>query len=175
MSGGDLVIDVAAGIDFEGTEAEQASWDVFENVSNPALEFVANPSTVGNTTPQVAKITLETAATGSGKFAGAVTRTVQQFELNSSNAIVKIWVYKDKISPVGVKFEKFNGDGYGSHGELTVSNTKVNEWEQLTIDFTGEIGRPENDAITGIAIFPDMIDGRTATVAYFDEITFTAN
>jgi hypothetical protein len=175
MSGGDLVIDVAAGIDFEGTEAEQASWDVFENVSNPALEFVANPSAVGNTTPQVAKITLETAAAGSGKFAGAVTRTVQQFELNSSNAIVKIWVYKDKISPVGVKFEKFNGDGYGSHGELTVSNTKVNEWEQLTIDFTGEIGRPENDAITGIAIFPDMVDGRTATVAYFDEITFTAN
>ena len=175
MSGGDLVIDVAAGIDFEGTEAEQASWDVFENVSNPALEFVANPSTVGNQTSQVAKITLETAGAGSGKFAGTVTRTVQQFALDSSNAIVKIWVYKDKISPVGVKFEKFNGDGYGSHGELTVSNTKVNEWEQLTIDFTNQIGLPENDAITGIAIFPDMVDGRTGTVAYFDEITFTAN
>ncbi len=174
-SGGDLVIDVTAGIDFEGTEAQQASWNVFENVSNPALEFVANPSAVGNETPQVAKITLETAAAGSGRFAGAVTRTVQEFALNSSNAIVKIWVYKDKISPVGVKFEKFNGDGYGSHGELTVSNTLINQWEQLTIDFTGEIGRPENDAITGIAIFPDMVDGRTATVAYFDEITFTAN
>ena len=174
-SGGSLVIDVATGINFEGTEDQQASWDAFENGSNPPLEFVANPSVVGNTTATVAKLTLEAAPAASGKFAGAVTRTVQQFELNSSNAIVRIWVYKDKISIVGVKFEKFNGDGYGSHGELTVSNNLINQWEQLTIDFTGEIGRPENDAITGIAIFPDMVDGRTATVAYFDELTFTSN
>lgn len=175
MSGGDAIVDVAVGINFEGSEADQTSWDVFENGTNPGLEFVANPDMTGNTSAGVAKITLEAAEANSGKFAGTVTRTVQEFELNASNAIVKIWVYKDKISPVGIKFEKFNGDGYGSHGELTVSNTKINEWEQLTIDFSGEIGRPENDAISGIAIFPDMLDGRAATVAYFDEITFTAN
>jgi len=174
-SGGDLIVDVTAGIDFEGTEAQQANWEAFENGSNPALEFVANPSMVGNTSAQVAKLNLETAEAGNGKFAGAVTRTVQEFALSADTAIVKIWVYKDKISPVGVKFERKRGDGYGSHGELTVSNTQINQWEQLTIDFTAEIGRPENEAISGIAIFPDMVDGRTETVVYFDEITFTSN
>jgi hypothetical protein len=175
MSGGDLVVDVTAGINFEGNEAEQASWDVFENQSNPALEFVANPVMVGNTSSQVAKITLDTAPAGNGKFAGAVTRTVTTFKLSTDTVIAKIWVWKDKISPVGIKFERKRGDGYGSHGELTVSNTKVNEWEQLTIDFTSQLGLPENDEISGIAIFPDMVDGRTGTVVYFDEITFTPN
>ncbi len=175
MSGGSLIVDVTAGIDFEGTEAEQASWDVFENQSNPALEFVANPVLVGNNSSQVAKITLDTAPAGNGKFAGAVTRTVTTFKLSTDTVIAKIWVWKDKISPVGIKFERERGDGYGSHGELTVSNTKVNEWEQLTIDFTSQLGLPENDEISGIAIFPDMVDGRTGTVVYFDEITFTAN
>lgn len=174
-SGGSLIIDVTAGIDFEGTEEQQSSWDAFENGSNPPLEFVANPSMVGNTSAQVAKLNLEAAAANQGKFAGAVTRTVTTFKLSTDTVIAKIWVYKDKISPVGIKFERKRGDGYGSHGELTVSNTKINEWEQLTIDFTSQLGLPENDEISGIAIFPDMVDGRTATVAYFDEITFTSN
>jgi hypothetical protein len=173
-SGGDLVINITNGIDFEGAESAQAEWDAFENGDPSAvLEFVTNPSLVGNTTNGVAKLIPLAADPCCGKFAGVVTHTVQSFALSASNAAVKIWVYKDKISPVGVKFEKFNGDGYGSHGELTAMNTLINQWEQLTIDFTSQIGLPETDAITGIAIFPDMVDGRTTdTVVYFDEITF---
>lgn len=173
-SGGDLVIDIANGIGFEGDEAAQAEWDAFENGDPSApLEFVTNPNMVGNTTNGVAKLTPLAADPCCGKFAGVVTHTVQSFALSDSNALVKIWVHKDKISPVGVKFEKFNGDGFGSHGELTATNTLVNQWEQLTIDFSSQIGLPETDAITGIAIFPDMVDGRTAdTVIYLDEITF---
>ncbi|MFT4938329.1 MAG: hypothetical protein ACI88A_001355 [Paraglaciecola sp.] len=174
ISGGSLTINVTNGIDFEGIESDQANWEAFENGDpSAALEFVANPSLVGNTSNGVAKLTPLAADPCCGKFAGVVTHTVQSFALSSSNAAVKIWVYKDKISPVGVKFEKFNGDGYGSHGELTATNTLINEWEQLTIDFTSQIGLPETDAITGIAIFPDMVDGRaTDTVVYFDELTF---
>lgn len=173
-SGGDLVINVANGIDFEGDEAAQAEWVAFENGDPSApLEFVTNPNMVGNTTNGVAKLTPLAADPCCGKFAGVVTHTVQSFALSDSNALVKIWVHKDKISPVGVKFEKFNGDGYGSHGEITATNTLVNQWEELTIDFSSQIGLPETDAITGIAIFPDMVDGRTAdTTIYLDEITF---
>jgi hypothetical protein len=129
----------------------------------------------------VAKLTLDTAPAGNGKFAGAVTRTVQEFALSAATATVKIWVWKDKISPVGIKFERDRGldtngnPAYGAHPERTVSNTLINQWEQLTIDFTDDIGLPENEAISGIAIYPDMLDGRTGTVVYFDEITFTAN
>ena len=172
-SGGDLVIDIANGINFEGDEAAQAEWDAFENGDPSApLAFVTNPNMAGNTTNGVAKLT--PLVTG-GKYAGVVTHTVQSFALSESNALVKIWVHKDKISPIGVKFEKFNGDGYGSHGELTATNTLINQWEQLSIDFSSQIGLPETDAITGVAIFPDMVDGRTAdTDVYFDEITFNA-
>ena len=177
MSGGSLVIDIANGINFEGTESEQASWNTFENGEPSAvLEFVANPSLIGNTTNGVAKLTPLAADANYGQFAGAVTRTVQSCALSASNAIVKIWVYKDKISPVGVKFEKNNGDGFGSAGELRATNTLINEWEQLSIDFSAQIGNPETNAITGIAIFPDMVDGRPDdTVLYFDEITFSDN
>ena len=174
-SGGNLIIDATLGIDFEGLEEDQASWNVFENGTNPALEFVTNPDMVGNTSMGVAKITLEAAGAGTGMFAGANTRTVSTFQLTTDTVIAKIWVWKDKISPVGIKFERDRGDGYGSHGELTVSNTLTNQWEQLTIDFTAQLGLPENDAISGIVIFPDMVDGRDATVVYFDEITFTSN
>jgi hypothetical protein len=174
FSGGDLVIDIANGITFEGDEAAQAEWAAFENGDPSApLEFVTNPNMVGNTTNGVAKLTPLAADPCCGKFAGVVTHTVQSFALSDSNALVKIWVHKDKISPVGVKFEKQNGDGFGSHGELTATNTLVNQWEQLTIDFSSQIGLPETDAITGIAIFPDMVDGRTTdTDIYLDEITF---
>ncbi|MFT4994805.1 MAG: hypothetical protein ACI965_001847 [Paraglaciecola sp.] len=173
-SGGSLTININDGIDFEGTETDQATWETFENGDpSAALEFVANPSMVGNTSNSVAKLTPLAADPCCGKFAGAVTRTVQSFALSSSNAAVKIWVYKDKISPVGLKFEKFNGDGYGSQGELTATNTLINQWEQLSIDFSAQIGLPQSDDITGIAIFPDMVDGRTTdTVVYLDEITF---
>jgi len=175
-SGGDLVIDIANGINFEGDEAAQAEWDAFENGDPSApLAFVTNPNMAGNTTNGVAKITPLAAEPNNGKYAGVVTHTVQSFALSESNALVKIWVHKDKISPIGVKFEKFNGDGYGSHGELTATNTLINQWEQLSIDFSSQIGLPETDAITGVAIFPDMVDGRTAdTDVYFDEITFNA-
>ncbi|MDP5030335.1 carbohydrate binding domain-containing protein, partial [Paraglaciecola sp.] len=177
ISGGSLVIDTSQGIDFEGTEEEQGTWETFENGDpSPALEFVTNPNMVGNTSTTVAKLTPRASAPCCGKYAGVVSHTVESFNLDASNAVVKIWVYKDKISPVGIKFEKFNGDGYGSHGELTATNTKVNEWEELTIDFSSKIGLPENSGITGIAIFPDMVDGRaTNAVTYFDNITFTGD
>jgi len=174
FSGGDLIVDPNVGIDFEGTESQQASWEAFENGDSPAVEFVDNPSMVGNTSTTVGKLSLATAEAGTGKWAGAVTHTVQSFALDSSNALVKVWVYKSKISPVGIKFEKRHADGWGAHPPRFATNTKINEWEELTIDFSADIGLPENDAIEGIAIFPDNVDGRDANIVYFDNITFHA-
>ena len=171
-SGGDLVIDVATGIDFEGAESAQAAWETFENGDpSPGLEFVSNPNTTGNTSAGVAKLVLN--PSDGGMWGGAVTHTVQSFELSSSTAVVRLWVYKDKISPVGVKFEKRHDDGWGAHPPRFATNTKINEWEELVIDFTDDIGLAENDAIEGFAIYPDNVDGRTSdTVIYFDNITF---
>lgn len=173
-TGGDATIDINDGIDFEGT---QAAWETFENGDpSPPLEFVGNPdATGGNTSNTVAKLSLQTAAPNTGMWAGAVSRSVELFALDNSNAIVKVWVYKDKISPVGIKFERRRGDGWGAHAPRFVSNTLINQWEELTFDFTDDIGLPENEAIEGFAIYPDNVDGRAQTNVYFDNITFSAN
>jgi len=174
-TGGDLIIDIRDGIDFEGSVSEQARWETFENGDpSPGLEFVSNPDQTGNTSAGVAKLVLN--PSDGGMWGGAVTHTVQSFALDSSNAIVRLWVYKDKISPIGIKFEKRHGDGWGAHPPRFATNTQINVWEELTIDFSADIGLPENDAIEGIAIFPDNVDGRTSdAIIYFDNITFGSN
>jgi len=172
-SGGSLTIDVATGVDFEGAESAQASWVTFENGDpSPSMEFVSNPDTTGNTSATVAKLNLAAAASNAGMWAGVKVTTVNTFALDASNAIVKIWVYKNKISPVGIKFEKLSG---AAHPPRFVNNTLINQWEELTIDFTDDIGKAENGAIEAFAIYPDNVDGRSAETIYLDNITFGSN
>jgi hypothetical protein len=82
-------------------------------------------------------------------------------------------VYKSVISDVGIKFAT---GSLASSGEIKVSNTLINQWEELTFDFTSKIGEPSSAGITQIIIFPDFnLAGRSADViAYFDNITFNA-
>ena len=145
-----------------------SSWRVFENADNPALEIITNPDMTGNTSATVAKFT---ARQGGQPFAGTVTTLTTPFTLDASNSIVKVWVWKTKISDVGIKFE--NGAG-GSTGEIKVANTKTNEWEELTFDFSGVIGDPNNTDITGLVVFPDFEARASDSVTYFDNITLNA-
>jgi hypothetical protein len=157
-------------IDFEpdGVGASW-TWAVFENVDNPPLQFVANPDASGaNTSATVAMFTVRQAGQ---PWAGTQTLDRETFTLDASNAIVKVMVYKSVISDVGIKFEK----GTASTGEIKVANTVVNQWEELTFDFSGVIGSEVNTDITGLVIFPDFQGGRTADhVVYFDNISFSA-
>jgi hypothetical protein len=59
------------------------------------------------------------------------TNGIGTFTLNETNSTIKVMVYKDVISKVGIKFARPDG---GSTGE-TVTNTKINEWEELTFNF----------------------------------------
>ena len=75
-------------------------------------------------------------------------------------------VYKTIISPVGMKFE--NADNSLSM-EIKIPNTVVNEWEELTFDFTPHIGK----TVARLVLFPDFPDSRTAgSTNYFDNIVF---
>ncbi len=78
-------------------------------------------------------------------------------------------VYKPVISDVGIKLTK--SDGW-SMGEIKVANTVINQWEELTFDFTSQ----ETDGYDQIVIFPDFdLVGRGQTnICYFDNITFSA-
>ncbi|TRO67521.1 hypothetical protein [Christiangramia sabulilitoris] len=157
-------------VDFETASngGASANWTVFENVDNPALEIIANPDMTGNASATVAKFT---ARQDGQPFAGTITQLTNPFTLDASNAIVKMWVWKSKISDVGIKFENAT---QGSTGEIKVANTKVNEWEELTFDFSGVIGDPNNTNITGLVIFPDFEDRAAESVSYFDNITLNS-
>ncbi len=158
-----------APIDFESTgKGANWTWTTFENVGNAPIQMVANPSATGiNTSATVAKFTT---LTGGQPWAGCESKhgaDIGTFTLTSSNAKVKIMVYKSVISDVAIKFATSTN---GSTGEIKVANTKTNEWEELTFDFTGKI----NETNDQIIIFPDFQARTTDNVCYFDNITFSA-
>jgi hypothetical protein len=76
------------------------------------------------------------------------------------------------ISDVGIKFAIASG---GAQDEIKVANTLVNQWEELTFDFSGYIGLAEAINIDQLIIFPDFNARTTDTVVYFDSITFGSN
>ncbi len=164
-----------APVDFEtGGFGADWTWTVFENDSNPALEIIPNPVSGGiNTSATVAKFT----ALQSGQaWAGCETQhgaDIGEYTLTESNCVIKIMVYKTVISDVGIKLVSTTG---WSAGEIKVPNTKVNEWEELSFDFTSQMS-PGEGVYDQIVVFPDFnLDGRTAdNIVYFDNITFNAS
>ncbi|MBT8231765.1 MAG: hypothetical protein HKO66_01520 [Saprospiraceae bacterium] len=163
-------------IDFETTgNGSNWTWSVFENDSNPPVEFVSNPDPSGiNTSSTVAQIT---ALQTGNPWVGCETMhgsDFTTFTLDESNAIVRIMVYKSVISDVGLKFALPSGEALP---EIKVANTVVNQWEELTFDFSSRIGHPATIGQDQIVVFPDFdLNGRTSdNVIYFDNITFSGN
>ncbi|HRY97773.1 MAG TPA: T9SS type A sorting domain-containing protein, partial [Bacteroidales bacterium] len=164
-----------APINFEtGGYGASWTWTVFENFTNPPLEIVANPSATGiNTSATVAKFT---ALQAGNPWAGCEslhgTTNLGSFVLDTSNSIIKIMVWKPVISDVGIKLVANSG---WAMAEIKVANTLINQWEELTFDFSAY---PNPPAIEGpydqIVIFPDFnLSGRTQNnICYFDNITF---
>lgn len=145
------------------------AWNVFENETNPALTFVANPSASGiNTSATVAHYA--TSLNGMA-WAGCETQHGQigTFVLDAAHATVRIMVYKSVISDVGIKLVAPDG---GSFPEIKKPNTVINQWEELTFNFSASIGM----TIDQIVIFPDFspIPRTYGSVNYFDNITFGA-
>ncbi|MFQ3277853.1 MAG: hypothetical protein ACI8SZ_002199 [Colwellia sp.] len=145
-------------------------WAVFENEDNPALEFVANPGS--SSVNESATVAMFTARMAGQPWAGTETTAANTtpFTMDATNSIVKIMVYKSVISDVALKFSV----GAAAQAEIKVANTKINEWEELTFDFSSRIGTPETINIDSVVVFPDFnTDGRASdTVSYFDNITF---
>ncbi|MDD2797173.1 MAG: T9SS type A sorting domain-containing protein [Bacteroidales bacterium] len=156
-----------ATIDFE-TVGQSWAWTLFENGDNaPELySIVGNPSATGiNTSANCAKYVVNAAGQ---PWAGLWSNDLGAVTFTADNCIVKVMVYKDVISKFDVKFE--NADASVNFEKL-VSNTKVNEWEELTFDFTSQIGK----SVSRLVIIPDFPTARTAgSVNYWDNITFNA-
>ncbi len=154
-------------IDFEpGGIGANWQWTVFENAGNVLLEIVDNPD-VSNTNPS-SKVAKFTAMAQGNPWAGCESQHgsgTGSFAIQSSNAIIRITVWKSVISDVGIKLVR--PDGW-SLGEIKVSNTLVNQWEQLSFDFTSHIGLSPN--YDQVVIFPDFRPRSANEVIYFDDV-----
>jgi len=150
------------------------TWNAFENDTNPPVEFVANPNPSGiNTSATVAKFT---ALVSGQPWAGTETNHdngMADFVLDAAHSTIKVMVYKTVISPIGMKLVTPTG---AALPEIKVSNTLINQWEELTFDFSSQIGW-FTEPFDQVVIFPDFTNGpRPATnVIYFDNVTFGIN
>ncbi len=161
-------VTVGTPFDFEASGlGADFTWAVFENDDDLPLEFIANPTPSNvNDSDMVAMFTAKQAGQ---PWAGTETANATPvFTMDATNSIVKVMVYKSAISDVGIKFSV----GAAAQPELKVANTKINEWEELTFDFSGRIGLPETIGITSVIVFPDFNARNSDTVNYFDNITF---
>jgi hypothetical protein len=154
------------------------SFATFENGSGAGYSKVANPFPGGiNSSATVGKFAAGTSASGAQPYAGFETahasgvNGIGTFTLSASNCIVKIMVYKTVISDVAIKFAIANG---GAQPEIKVPNTKINEWEELTFDFSGKIGLNETINIDQMIFFLDFNARTSETTSYFDNVTFSA-
>jgi hypothetical protein len=157
-------------ISFEpGGNGNSWTWTGFENGTNaPPVIVTANPFATGiNTSANVIQMTTRIVGNPWAGFESLHGAGIGTFTLNSTNCIVKLMVYKSVISDVGVKFATAAG---ASTGEIKVPNTKINQWEELTFNFTGKIGEASSTNIDQIIIFPDFIARTTDNICYIDNI-----
>ena len=162
-------------IDFEtGGYGANWTWTVFENDNNPSLEIMTNPNIGGINSS--ATVAMFTALQTGQPFAGCESlhgTDIGSFSFDSTNCIIKIMVWKDVISDVGIKFADATS---AAQPEIKVANTLINQWEELTFDFSSRIGvfPVVKDQII---IFPDFeLAGRTQdNICYFDNINFSSS
>ena len=148
-------------IDFE-TVGNTWVWNLFSAGTGGLDTIVANPSIGGlNTSANCLKIVV---GANGDPWAGVWCGDFPDMTITNQNCIVKILVYKDVTSRFNLKLEPPNVDHFDS-------NTVVNQWEELTFDYSANIG------VIGatLTLIPDMESGsRThASINYMDNIRFT--
>jgi hypothetical protein len=118
------------------------------NTSNKVLEFERRP--------------------GAEVFAGAFTDLPAVLRWTNSKIVLRAKVLMDHIGNFAFKLE---GSTTGPNNvEIQKANTKVNEWEEITIDFTGKILPADN--YKRITMFVDLTlpVAATAQKTYIDDI-----
>ena len=136
------------------------SWTWTADQNNTSFDVIDNPySTSINTSTKVGKLTAEA---GSNPWALAYSDGIGNFTFDADNTTVKIMVYKTRISPVEIKFEDSGNSAV--YTAVTVSNTKINEWEELTFDFYNSLG----STFSKIVVIPDNLARTDAQfITYF--------
>ena len=161
---------IFSGIDFEPTgNGASWTWNAFE-AGGGTFAVAANPATTGkNSSANCGKLTYG-AASSMWLGVECAHGSIGLVTLSASNCFVRMMVYKSTISQVGFKLATSSS---WAKDPKYATNTKINEWEELTFDFTsyiGAVGQPE--PYDQFAIHPDNTSTRAAGTLYIDNIKF---
>lgn len=148
-------------VDFE-RDFEASLWGPFANDgdSRDDIMLMANPDMSGiNTSSQAFWFNV---LPGADPWAGVYSDSYGKMEFTQEMHHMTMMVYKEIISNCGLKVE-----AGGTTTELKVPNTLTGEWEEITFDFSANIG----ETLTRLVFFPDFPDSREAgSVNYVDNI-----
>ena len=153
-------------IDFE-TVGQTWTWTVFANGAGggdnaAGITYpVANPATTGiNTSANCLKfVEAPTAA----DYGGFFTINVGDVTITDATKIVKVMVYKSRVSNFKLKLE---GLDFGGGTEFPGANTLVNQWEELSFDLTASIGKKFNKLV----FLPDFTARTAEATIYIDNV-----
>ena len=129
-------------------------------------DIVANPKKAGlNTSNKVLEFNRQP---GAEVFAGMFADLPAAMKWTNNKIVIRAKVLMDHIGNFAAKLE---GSPSGPNNvEIFKANTKVNEWEEITIDFTGKVTGSEG--YTRLTIFFDLTlpVATTAVKSYLDDI-----
>lgn len=147
-------------VNFEaGGSGANWNWTVAEGA--PVLSVIDNPDASGINTSN--KVLSFKALSTDQAWSLAHTADVGEFTFDENNSTVKIKVHKPVISNFGIKFEGPDPSGSGLIAkEINVANTTTDAWEELTFDFSSEVGKTFNR----IVIIPSN-QARTVDQTYY--------
>ncbi len=153
-------------IDFE-TVGNSWTWGAFGNGAAGADNQsgltcpAANPATTGinNSANCLKFVEAPTAAEWGGLF----TINVGNVTITEATKIVKVMVYKSRVSAFTLKLE---GLDFGGGTEIAGANTAANVWQELSFDLTAHIGKKFNKLV----FLPDFTARTSEVTIYIDNI-----
>jgi hypothetical protein len=158
-------------MNFDNGPFTSTKWNYFPAENSGGFEVVNNPKPGGiNTSAKVGKAIEK--ASGEQPWQGMFTDLDAYMDF-PTNRIIKMKVLSPKVGAITMKVERPLVAGFpGQSGDNTVRNTKANEWEDLTFDFSSSpTPIDEKGQYMRITLIWDIENLPTADVLYyFDDV-----
>ncbi len=121
-------------INFDDAAFISDTWKYFPADDSGAFELIDNPDPTGiNQSAKVGKATEK--ATSGQPWQGMYTDLAAPIHFGSDK-IIRMKIWSPQVATVTMKLERPLTPGAPTSGDLTVPNTKANEWEELQWDFS---------------------------------------
>ncbi len=158
-------------MNFDDVAFSSLEWKYFPNDTDGPFSLADNPNPSGiNTSAKVGKA-VENASSGQ-PWQGMYADLPAAIKFGS-NKLVKMKVYAPAVASVTMKLENpANPNAPASSGDNTVANTKANEWEEMTWDFSASPNPlPDDGDYQRVTIIWDINELPTADRNwYFDDL-----